>query len=99
MSSTGTDRLSPLEHPRLGGNELGNDKPYAAFDRANIDEALKTNVRSLVSSLVEGIAIDPADHDANKNFITQVEADLVAWAKTNGQSASPRLNPIRQPKH
>jgi Predicted ATP-dependent endonuclease of the OLD family len=78
----------------LGGEELGKDKPYAAFDRVNGDEALKVKVRSLISSLYEGDALDPPGHDGRENFVSQIEADLVAWAKANGHGANPRLNPV-----
>jgi putative ATP-dependent endonuclease of the OLD family len=78
----------------LGGKELGKDKPYAAFDRVTGDEALKTKVRSLISSLFEGGAFDPAGHDANGDFIAQVEAELVSWAKSSGETTNPRLNPV-----
>lgn len=77
----------------LGGAELGKDKPYAAFNRVNEDEALKTKVRSLISSLFDGGAFDPADHDPNVDFIAQIEGELIAWAKANGHEANPRLNP------
>lgn len=78
----------------LGGAELGKDKPYAAFNRVNSDEALKAKVRALIGSLCEGEAHDPLGHDANNDFIGQVEAELVAWATTNGQGNSPRLNAV-----
>ncbi|MFJ6327848.1 MULTISPECIES: ATP-dependent nuclease [unclassified Rhizobium] len=77
----------------LGGEELGKDKPYAAFRRVNGDDDLKDKVRLLIGSLYEGEAYDPADHDAGGDFLTQVEAQLVAWAKLNDQEGNPRLNP------
>ncbi|MBY5413614.1 AAA family ATPase [Rhizobium leguminosarum] len=77
----------------LGGAELGKDKPYAAFSRVNDDEALKEKVRSLIGSLFDGGSFDPAEHDPAADFITQVEAELIAWAKANGHEANPRLNP------
>ncbi len=60
-------------------------------DQLKPDETVK--VRLLIGSLYEGEAYDPADHDAGGDFLTQVEAQLVAWAKLNDQEGNPRLNP------
>lgn len=76
----------------LSGEELGKDKPFAAFDRILQDPALIIRVRELMQSLYDGPNLDPADFDPDGEFEGQIEASLVQWAKTAGADADPRLN-------
>jgi energy-coupling factor transporter ATP-binding protein EcfA2 len=75
----------------LGGEELGKDKPYQAFARVSVDEALKARIVDMMQSIFDGEVLDHAGHNANENFEAQIEAELVAWAAANGEEANPRL--------
>lgn len=77
----------------LGGDELGKDKPYAAFSRVGADETMKDKVRNLMQSLFEGNQHDPAGFDATGSFLSQIESELRKWAEANGEIANPRLGP------
>ena len=78
----------------LGGGALGKDKPYAAFSRVSASEPTKAQVRSLMQALFDGQDHDPPGFDTAADFIAQLEAELVAWAKANGEGGNVRLNPV-----
>ncbi|HHN8430283.1 ATP-dependent nuclease [Morganella morganii] len=75
----------------LGGDELGKDKPYAAFKRISSDELLKERVQSLISSLFDGHDYDPIRYDSNNDFMSHILEELTCWAKENGQENSMRI--------
>lgn len=75
----------------LGGEELGKDKPYTAFNRISKDDVLKERIQNLISSLFEGAEYDPSGHDPNTDFSSQILAELTAWAIANGEETNPRI--------
>lgn len=75
----------------LGGDELGKDKPYAAFKRISSDQKLKERVQGLISSLFDEHQFDPIGHNPDNDFITQILEELKIWAKENNQDTNIRL--------
>lgn len=75
----------------LGGEELGKDKPYAAFNRVSSDLGLKVKVQNLISGLFEGQAYDPVGFDPSVGYTTQILAELKAWANANGDENNARI--------
>ncbi|MGX5733890.1 ATP-dependent nuclease [Bosea thiooxidans] len=76
----------------LSGEELGKDKPYAAFGRILNDPELVDRVQKLMQALFDGDLQDPDGFDAEAEFSGQIEAHLVHWAKGAGEEGNPRLN-------
>ncbi len=77
----------------LGGAALGKDKPFAAYEQIARSQALKTEVRALVSHLHTGADLGPwcdKAHD-KEMYLQYLKAELVAWADQNGASDDPRL--------
>ncbi|WP_200946522.1 ATP-dependent nuclease [Devosia sp. Root685] len=68
----------------LGEEELGKDKPYAAFARVSGDAALKDQVRTLIRDLFDGDGFDPPHHDEKADFLAQVQSNLSEWIDKRG---------------
>lgn len=75
----------------LGGEELGKDKPYAAFNRISHDDGLKERVKNLISSLFEGLDYDPVGYDTNGEFTSQILTELTIWARACGEQNNVRI--------
>ncbi|QRM32955.1 ATP-dependent endonuclease [Microvirga sp. VF16] len=76
----------------LGGESLGKDKPLAAYEMIAAEEKLKVQVQSLLSSLMEGEAVDPFDENimASGVYLDVLKEQSIVWAKTNGAYDDPR---------
>ncbi|WP_137486023.1 ATP-dependent nuclease, partial [Escherichia coli] len=75
----------------LGGEELGKDKPYTAFNRISRDEKLKEKIQNLIINLFEGECYDPDDFEPDDDFNAQLMEQLKIWAKNNGESDNVRV--------
>lgn len=75
----------------LGGEELGKDKPYAAYDRISADSVLKGRVVELIDTLYQGADLDPPDYKAGAPFKDYLYSSLIVWAKANGEAENVRL--------
>ncbi|HFV5058035.1 TPA: ATP-dependent endonuclease [Escherichia coli] len=75
----------------LGGEELGKDKPYTAFNRISRDEELKEKIQNLIINLFEGECYDPDDFEPDDDFNAQLMEQLKIWAKNNGESDNVRV--------
>lgn len=78
----------------LGGEELGKDKPFEAFNRVRGDGTLKNRVRELIQALLDGKDHGPHPDKHDKTaYLGFLLDELKAWAKTNNCLDDPRLAP------
>ena len=77
----------------LGGDQLGKDKPFAAYERVVKESQPREKVQSLIQTLFDGADHGPScsdPHDEDK-YLSSLLAALNAWAHENGAAADPRL--------
>lgn len=77
----------------LGGDELGKDKPLAAYLRVAGDDAEKARVRELLGDLFEGANHLPLEFENTSEgaFLDALKAALAEWCDENGASDDIRL--------
>jgi len=77
----------------LGGQELGKDKPLAAYLRTKDDDDISGSIRDLLTDLFEGKDAHPSGYspDADGEFLAFLLKALGAWCQTNNADADPRL--------
>jgi hypothetical protein len=79
---------------RLGGEELGKDKPLMAYMRVSSDEAIRKRVEDLMTELCNSDEHVFVNHDGSSDYLDLLKAELQNWCQANGYGDDCRLNGI-----
>lgn len=87
-------RVSVPDFERLlGGEELGKDKPLAAYLLMKADAKANEGVQAILMDLFEGKDMQPLGFDPEKmqDYLAYLQERLTIWCNENGLEQDPRL--------
>jgi putative ATP-dependent endonuclease of OLD family len=77
---------------RLGGSELGKDKPLSAYLRVSSDEVLRTNLQQFLLDICDGTELEPfGPLTGGLRYMDKVRMMLNEWNGKNGTTGDIRL--------